>query len=845
MAVENAFSKLREQVKVCMQTPNEFASALQLIQNTNMDFFDEYQNSELFRLKGDTLLYMGKGDESNSAYCYALMISCKYGKAWLSWGIFCDRVYSLKKEKSWAGFATTCYLQAASTGYPKSRLWFTRVLWLLSQDDPVEMAICVSFKQEIGKVPCWNWLLWIPQLLSALGRKEGTSLMQLLQNIATTYPQALYYMARSQYTALSHRWEKACKQLVNGQKEGQNQSKEGLYRQESALLSMKTLMAIMHQNHNRTTSDLELMMDTIRERHRKNVLEEFIEGIDTLFMKYSKLLEMEELDVLDYLDTLYLKYFKPDTDEILKMRAEEQKTWKILGKYGQAWNNDFGPKPMPQYATEGLASRFGLQAQQAKQIWNSNASAEEITLILGVDLEFATEILNWIRVKSRAPVIELFQRLEAWQAHLRYLSDTLFRKESPCGGWLRFESSLDTLQFQPHLVEIPGQYWRYTEVTPYDHIFLEHFHSEIKVDSRIVTSSVRSIGFVGSDGKLYWWQVLNSLTHQTRSATLTTQMAVLLNKIFSIYSETRRRCLQLHVTISIQMCWQLQLVYTDVSYISLHQIYERHVASTGMGNYDLLHQFKKVDNDNKSRTEGWKSARIQIYKSICKRQHPNSVFEQYIARAILGHPSNSRGVRPMKQALWLLKTEFARHAAMQNFLSYIMKVGDRDLEKWHICRRSGVLKTLKYVLVYDDKNRLINKDEVPFRLTPNIEKFLSPWLVDGIFGASLIACAACLLKHSVPFKNYLYLYIRDDLLSRLCIKLKVLTEPEQRKLEQRLFKSNIIIDNANLILQNISSLMQADKKKQELFTKAVETLIEISVNKEKLAVMPAHWMPWF
>lgn len=199
----------------------------------------------------------------------------------------------------------------------------------------------------------------------------------------------------------------------------------------------------------------------------------------------------------------------------------------------------------------------------------------------------------------------------------------------------------------------------------------------------------------------------------------------------------------------------------------------------------------------------------------------------------------------MKQAMWLFKTEFARQWALQNFLGYIMKVGERDLEKWHICRRSGVLKTHEYVLVYDQNDRLTNKDKVPFRLTPNIEKFLSPWLIDGIFGASLIACAACLLKHNVPFKNYLYLYIRDDLLSRRSIKLKVKTEQEQQQLEQMIIQANSITDNTNLVLQNINSLMQADKKTQALFTKAVENLIEQSVNKQKLATMPADWMPWF
>lgn len=111
-----------------MQSPSEVRSALNLVNSTNLDYFDNWQKAELFRLKGETLQHMGLGDESNTAFSAALSVCDNYAKVWLSWGSFCDRVFALKKERQWAEYAVSCYLQAVTYKSKKSRLMLTRVL---------------------------------------------------------------------------------------------------------------------------------------------------------------------------------------------------------------------------------------------------------------------------------------------------------------------------------------------------------------------------------------------------------------------------------------------------------------------------------------------------------------------------------------------------------------------------------------------------------------------------------------------------------------------------------------------------------------------------------------------
>ena len=57
-----------------MQSPTEIRAALNLVNSTNLDYFDNPHKAELFRLKGETLQHLGLGDESNTAFSAALSV---------------------------------------------------------------------------------------------------------------------------------------------------------------------------------------------------------------------------------------------------------------------------------------------------------------------------------------------------------------------------------------------------------------------------------------------------------------------------------------------------------------------------------------------------------------------------------------------------------------------------------------------------------------------------------------------------------------------------------------------------------------------------------------------------
>lgn len=76
MDVADAFLKLREQI-LAYDNPEsdlERTGGLNLINTTNLSFFDAPQKSELFRLKAIFLASLGLRSKSNQAFCHSVQI---------------------------------------------------------------------------------------------------------------------------------------------------------------------------------------------------------------------------------------------------------------------------------------------------------------------------------------------------------------------------------------------------------------------------------------------------------------------------------------------------------------------------------------------------------------------------------------------------------------------------------------------------------------------------------------------------------------------------------------------------------------------------------------------------
>jgi transformation/transcription domain-associated protein len=70
------------------------------------------------------------------------------------------------------------------------------VLWLVTTDDD-QGTMGTVLSAFSNTVASWVWIPWIPQLLSALMRKEASHAYRVLWRIARRHPQALFYALRA------------------------------------------------------------------------------------------------------------------------------------------------------------------------------------------------------------------------------------------------------------------------------------------------------------------------------------------------------------------------------------------------------------------------------------------------------------------------------------------------------------------------------------------------------------------------------------------------------------------------------------------------------------------------
>ena len=209
--IQEAFLKLREQAKCHYQNPTELNSGLDVINNTNLNYFGLQQKAEFFTLKGMFLAKLQHADEANDAFGTALYYDIRLPKAWAEWGFYNDALLKAELQKKVdsgnskaesenmerGSAAVSCYLEAAGLfKNAKSRKLLSRVLWLLSIDNN-EGRLSRAFEDFKGETPIWYWITFIPQLLTSLSHREAKLSRAVLVKIAKTYPQSLYFLLRT------------------------------------------------------------------------------------------------------------------------------------------------------------------------------------------------------------------------------------------------------------------------------------------------------------------------------------------------------------------------------------------------------------------------------------------------------------------------------------------------------------------------------------------------------------------------------------------------------------------------------------------------------------------------
>ncbi|SGY18766.1 BQ5605_C014g07468 [Microbotryum silenes-dioicae] len=713
--IQEAFLKLREQAKCHYASVSELASGLEVINNTNLMYFNASQKAEFFTLKGMFLAKLHLHEEANQTFNLAVSMEMAFPKAWAEWGEYHDRMFKENPtDLGIASNAVSCYLQAAGLyKSAKVRKLLVRILWLLSLDD-AQGTISKAFDSYKGEVPTWYWITFIPQLLLSLSQREARYSRVILLKIAKVFPQSLFFQLRTVREDLSmpkRQHMAAHIQAVQAQRMNEARA-AGLDAEATAVLRNEPIPAPTPLPNG--------------PRHPWEYVDEIMSILKTAFPLLALSMEM----IVDQISTR----FKPTPDEdifrlISALLADGLQ--QFLARAGMP--NDDGKLAAP---TISNVTRFAenLHPPTIKE-------------------SFVQDFLT-----SEPTLAQYVQRLQRWRDRYEGMLDKKAKKANleAVSHWL--------VEFQYQKfdeIEVPGQYLMHEDNNG-NFVRISHFANKFDV-TRSHGIYFRRLTILGHDGSTHRFAIQVPSARTSRREERIMQLFRMLNCPLATRKESRKRNLAFNIPIVVPLAPNVRLVENDASITSLQDIFEQHCDLAGIKKEDpILAHTERVralhhHDPPLSRTELW-NARQEIAEEIALKMVPDDILKKYMIRSMAS-----------SSELWHIRREMTLQMAAFIFMTYVMSMGVRLPSRVHISRSSGKLLTSDMLpSIIPTKPEFFNNEAVPFRFTPNFQRFITPIGTEGLLTSSMMAIARCLTESEVSqefdFEHRLSIFVREEIL---------------------------------------------------------------------------------
>lgn len=866
--IQEAFLKLREQARCHYENPEQLRNGLDVINNTNLNYFSAPQKAEFYTLKGMFLERLSENGDADAAFGTALYFDITAAKAWAEWGYFNERKFKEDtNDLNAARQALTSYLQAVgSYKSHKCRKLISRILWLLTLDN-AEGVIASGFDDYKGETPVWYWITFIPQLLSGLGYKEAPRLLQILQKIARSFPQALYFQLRTNredmFTIKKNQEGKARKSqtpatgspmltktekpegssrpaTANGdgavvktegtngagvggtpdvqQQPAQGQAQQGQQPQQQPQ-GQGQQQAQTAQQQGQAQAPAAAGAGAAQRRPPWELNDEIMTTLKTAF----PLLALSMETMVDQIQ----KHFKcpPDEDAYRLIVALLNDALAYVSRMPASFAKDVKLPP----ATESNITRFA-------------------ETILPNHIKKSFEV-DFVSVKPT--MHEYIHKLRGWR---NKFEEKLDRRNSRA-TLEAYSMHLSEFKYQKFDdVDIPGQYLLHKDKNQ-DFVKIERFLPNVDL-VRTNAASYRRLRMRGRDGSTHSWAVQHPAARHCRREERILQLFRHLNQSLSKKKESRRRDLQFTLPIMVPLAPHIRIVKEDESWVTLQGVYEDHCRRNEMSKDEpilfamdklrsilepksnvsvatsqhVIHGCTDIAKHHRP-SEQHATARLEVLNAIQEKWVPSTVALDYFQR-----------IYPEFEDFWLFRRQFSHQLAALTFMTYILYMHNRYPHKMHIARGSGNIwgsELMAYMGV--SKPYFINPELVPFRLTPNLQTLMGPLATEGIFSAAMLAIARCLTEPDLELEHSLTLFVRDEILAWF-------TTYSHRKDQMHVeVPSDTIRDtvqvNTDQIVKRAVSLAQSPPGNLPA-TQTVIDLIAKAVNPLNLAQCDALWMPW-
>ncbi|EHL01430.1 putative Transcription-associated protein 1 [Glarea lozoyensis 74030] len=746
--IQEAFLKLREQAKCHYQNPNELTNGLDVINNTNLNYFGPNQKAEFYTLKGMFLEKLGQRDEAAEAYGMALFFDIKLPKAWAEWGYYNDRLFKENPTNySYAKNALSCYLEAAGLfKNAKSRKLLTRILWLLSLDDS-EGTLSAQYDEYRGETPVWYWITFIPQLLTGLGYKEASKAHSILAKIAKSYPQALYFQLRTnREDMLTIKKQEEVKEArarqvkARAAAQAQNRAANG----DTPMANGSPTATRSETPGNRPQSSTGSRPGTANadatvksepdakpqpngaaapsgETPEKKAQAPWEHGEQVLSVLKTAfpLLALSMETMVDSIS----KNFKcpPDEDAYRLITALLNDALSYVGRMPTSFAQDV---KLPQ-ATESNITRFA-----------------ETILPAHIRSSFEADF-----VKKKPTMYEYIHKLRKWRDKFEAKLD----RRRNVTYLENYSAYLSEFRFQKlDEVEVPGQYLQHKDKNQ-DFIRIERFLPNVDL-VRGIGVCHRRLKIRGHDGSVHPFAVQHPAARHCRREERILQLFRHFNGTLSKKKESRRRNLNFHLPLMVPLAPHIRIVQDDPTYVSFQAIFEDHCRKSGMSKDDpVLFNMEKMRSlvESKKHPEQSATAKLETFTAIQEKWVPHHLALDYFTK-----------IYPSYSEFWLFRRQFSYQFAALTFMTYVLHMHNRYPQKLNIARGTGNVWGSELMSCMNaGKAFFLNPESVPFRLTPNLQTLMGPLATEGIFSCAIMAIARCLTEPEFELEQQLSLFL--------------------------------------------------------------------------------------
>ncbi|KAK6203402.1 FAT domain-containing protein, partial [Scheffersomyces amazonensis] len=865
--IQEAFLKLKEQVKCHYQNPNELNTGLDVISSTNLVYFATQQKAEFFTLKGMFLNKLNQKDEANKAFATSVQIDLNLSKAWAEWGMFNDRRFKENpNDMVYANNAVTCYLSAAGLyKNGKTRKLLARILWLISLDD-TSGTLAQAFENFRGEVPVWYWITFIPQLLTSLSHKEAKLARQVLVRIAKSYPQALHFQLRTtkedfaakQRQAMEITRQQAAATQTNQSKsdstndtidtkEDKDTSKESNgesndSEQKSADAqpsSSPTTEAPVSAPGSTSTSTAGpapsqsptqpsgTPSSSTNGNGNGNGTTTSGNGANNVPIAIRQALEHVE-EIMGILKTAYpllalsLESLVDQINQRFKCTADED-----AYRLGVALLNDG-----VQYL-----NRLGNPRDDAKLPPVTEANI----------IRFAETVLpKQIRAEFEKDLVIGKPNLETYIIKLRKWRDRLEDKLDRRFSQVNLENLCPHLSEFHHQkfeeIEVPGQYLLKKDTNTH-FIKIERFLPTIDL-ARGTNACYKRLRIRGHDGSLHTFAVQFPAARHCRREESLFQLFRIFNDTISRKVETRRRNIQFTVPIAVPLSPHIRIINDDPRDVTMQKVYEDYCRRNGKSRDEpFIYTIEKLRAafDPRLPKPDIMSIRVEILSAIQSLLVPSTVMKNYFIE-----------LYPQFEDFWLFRKQFTSQYASFIFSTYMMCVNARQPQKIHINKGSGNVWTSdmlpckiasKSALMIDNQQGrpaplFYNAEMVPFRLTPNIQKLIGETSLEGILVVYILCIARALAEPESDLEQFLTLFVRDEVISWCAQQEPPRPIPQDKQLRE------IVRINVEFIIKKVISIGRISSG-SNVATQNVLELISQAVNPRNLAAADTLWMAYF